>query len=680
MQVERANPYFDYSSGYGYASAFASGLAIGGQSVRATPTPDLPSLRTTETNLRDALDSILSFDPVFDRLRSSARVENGSTTNITTASTSSASLGLDPSSTASVIESNEEINTEVAASSYSPTSPSFDVWSTSTPTLSGTYTQLGSDTWTVRVTQGGTLGTDDTQLTIYDENDSQIDVIDIAGRTQPGTTIDLGSGIDLELSAGDLVEGEEFTFDVSFLTSPAPKTPSFEVSSTSQGSIGGTYTGTTDETLTFAITSDGTIGSDDVTVELRDSEGSVIDTQTILGSSPADTEFSFSNGLTLSFSDGDLYAGNQLQVDVVAEAPLAVDPDVAFDEDPTFETGLSVTAGSFDIDGITIDVHADDTLNDVLDRITSSLADVTATFDSDTETISIERDTAGASGAIVLDNDSSGFLAATKLASAVTDEGTDPEADRTIDEVSSLSGISNGTFSINGTSFDIDTSTDSLTSILNAIEAADLDVTVTLASSHDSISIRSSNRDDGFTLDDGTSGFFTALGIDTGSFDPEISKGNSTSFRGVESSARRMDEIAETLQSIVSKELGSAFENLLGDDSTAPRETLRKALVNVVRDHVDAGISSDATRFEAYGISFDFEEGSDEVIDIDPRAFARAAADDPHALVEFLLAEGGSNGVGFGLGPALDQALDEIAATIRDAISETRERLVDAWV
>ena len=67
-----------------------------------------------------------------------------------------------------------------------------------------------------------------------------------------------------------------------------------------------------------------------------------------------------------------------------------VNVDAAFDatgrDAPLFDDGLSVHAGSFEVNGVTIDVAADDTVQSVLASISASAAGVTAAYDEDTQT------------------------------------------------------------------------------------------------------------------------------------------------------------------------------------------------------------------------------------------------------------------------------------------------------
>ncbi|MEL6178565.1 MAG: hypothetical protein AAFS10_06410, partial [Myxococcota bacterium] len=127
------------------------------------------------------------------------------------------------------------------------------------------------------------------------------------------------------------------------------------------------------------------------------------------------------------------------------------DPNVAFNTSPGLEGGASVVDGSFDLNGTLIAVQASDTLNDVLDRINTSGAGVNATYDAGTESVTFTRQTTGAN-AITASSDTSGLLSALKLDSAITQLGEEADADKTLQEVAALSGISTGSATINGVS------------------------------------------------------------------------------------------------------------------------------------------------------------------------------------------------------------------------------------
>ena len=109
-----------------------------------------------------------------------------------------------------------------------------------------------------------------------------------------------------------------------------------------------------------------------------------------------------------------------------------VDPDKPLggvrNDNPNLQYGLPAIAdGSFQINGESINVATSDTLNNVVDRINNSNAGVTAVFNAVTERIEFVQDTLGSVPTIDIQNDTSNFIEATKLDSAVVNPGIDPE-------------------------------------------------------------------------------------------------------------------------------------------------------------------------------------------------------------------------------------------------------------
>src|SRR5207249_2540027 len=81
---------------------------------------------------------------------------------------------------------------------------------------------------------------------------------------------------------------------------------------------------------------------------------------------------------------------------------------------PLFDTGMSVTAGSFTVDGVTISVAANDTINTVISKINAATTGVTATYDDTAQTVKLTANEES-STPVTVGNDTSGFLAAVKL-------------------------------------------------------------------------------------------------------------------------------------------------------------------------------------------------------------------------------------------------------------------------
>jgi hypothetical protein len=153
-----------------------------------------------------------------------------------------------------------------------------------------------------------------------------------------------------------------------------------------------------------------------------------------------------------------------------------VDPDAAFNGqgsgDPLLDPGLSVTAGSFQVNGVSIAVNANDSLNSVLARVTASAAGVTATFDAATETVKLTRNTTGPL-AITLGSDTSGFLAATKLDAATTTTlgASVVPRDQPLSTIAAFANVQAGTITINGQAVSVTPGSDTLQTITDRLEA-----------------------------------------------------------------------------------------------------------------------------------------------------------------------------------------------------------------
>lgn len=86
----------------------------------------------------------------------------------------------------------------------------------------------------------------------------------------------------------------------------------------------------------------------------------------------------------------------------------------------------AITEGTFVVNGVTISVNASDSLQDILERITDSDAQVTATYDSTSDRIQLVSKTLG-SRTVRLTAGTSNFLAVTNLDDAVQTAGNDAQ-------------------------------------------------------------------------------------------------------------------------------------------------------------------------------------------------------------------------------------------------------------
>lgn len=207
-------------------------------------------------------------------------------------------------------------------------------------------------------------------------------------------------------------------------------------------------------------------------------------------------------------------------------APLgqAIDADAVIDE-ANFAT--AITSGTFKINGVAISIDTSvDSLNDVIDRINSSGAGVTASLVNDAQgrpnLLQIEANTPGGPIQLGAGSDTSNFLAATRV----------DAAPRVGDAVIGTGGLGSlrtsvplnqadmavavagaGTLTINGVEIDYDPAVDSLNDIITRINASNAGVIASYDAGRDSLVLTS--RAQGATLIDlaDSGNFLAAAGI-----------------------------------------------------------------------------------------------------------------------------------------------------------------------
>ncbi|MGD8990945.1 MAG: hypothetical protein PVI00_05760, partial [Desulfobacterales bacterium] len=305
-------------------------------------------------------------------------------------------------------------------------------------------------------------------------------------------------------------------------TSFSPKESAWS-GSTAQAMISGEYDGSNGtDTLTFRVVRSGVHGQNDLRIKVLDSGNNQIDQININDDDDIDRQYALNNGLVLTLGEGQLLKKDTFTIDVDDSQGSAVNPDKPFsgmgNDSPDLENGLVVTDGSFQINGTTISVQADDTLNTVLDRITQSDAGVTATFDAANEIVLMTQKTAGAGQDIVLTNDTSGFLAAVKLEGATTTPGKDPDTTKPLATVDRFSAVQSGNFNVNGVSIDIDVNTDSLNDVIDRISASGAGVNASFDVTSQRVTLRSENTASQMDLSSGSTNFFAAVQISEGTY------------------------------------------------------------------------------------------------------------------------------------------------------------------
>ena len=444
-------------------------------------------------------------------------------------------------------------------------------------------------------------------------------------------------------------------------TSFSPFGPAFVGGSTTEATIGGQYTGATDDVLTFRARDGRTIGGNQqVRFEIRNGEDQRIETFIVKKFDPPGTVYTTNQGLTVSFSAGATVKGDTFTVNVSASEGSRVDPDKPFDgirnDNPNLEPGFAITAGSFEVNGVTINVAADDTLNAVLARITASAANVDAEYDPATDQVQLTRKTAG-SESITVENDTSGFLAATKLDTAVSQTGEVSQHTAAIASVPQLAGISAGTLQVNGASISIDPAVDSLADVLERInQSSHARAIATFDTSTNRVEIRGSGSTR-LDVQDGTSGFFSGVQITPGDY------GQGTAgFSGSDELLQRLEELEVAFDELLGGETGgTTFAN--GGPSVAA--LLQDAVTNSFA-FASGGLrpSGDVVRT---GLGIDFRFGfAGDGFQIRFDDAVETLEKEPNELFDFLLPEGKDERQG------LLARLSNVAKTIEDRITLER--------
>lgn len=192
------------------------------------------------------------------------------------------------------------------------------------------------------------------------------------------------------------------------------------------------------------------------------------------------------------------------------------DPNAAFNLG-TGATRLEseVTAGSFTINGVEIKVASNDTINLVINKINESAAGVWASLSGDK--ITLKQKTEGASYGIALGADSSGFMAAVKLAGASVTPGKDAGQTIKLNAGDNAAlGISSGYFTINDVTFHVDVANESLNDILNKINNSNAGIRAYYDYATDKVtitSVQTGPKDIKFTTATDTSNFITKFNI-----------------------------------------------------------------------------------------------------------------------------------------------------------------------
>jgi flagellar hook-associated protein 2 len=190
----------------------------------------------------------------------------------------------------------------------------------------------------------------------------------------------------------------------------------------------------------------------------------------------------------------------------------------------TLPIGATITAGEFTVNGARVSVEATDSLQAVLDRISTATGGfVTASYDPSLDKV---RLTGG--GEIVLGsaNDTSNFLMALGLTNNGTADVIPPKslgvvsvsraiADSNLQAaLTAVDSAGNGSFAINGVSIDYNVNTDSVSAVMAKINGSSAGVTAAYDRLTDRFTLTNKTTGDiGVTVSETAGGLLDALGL-----------------------------------------------------------------------------------------------------------------------------------------------------------------------
>jgi len=452
-------------------------------------------------------------------------------------------------------------------------------------------------------------------------------------------------------------------------TSFSTTAPEWDGWSTADMTIGGEYDGSNGtQTLTLEVARGGLVGGRNTRIVMRGEDGRRIDNVVIRRSDDPGTVYEFDNGLTLSVTEGVLSLNDSAALDVAVHADTPLDAGQSFDTvtmiDPGTGSAVEIADGSFTVNGVVVDVFADDSLTAVLERINASAAGVNASFDAASGAVLMESDATGSEAGIVLDDDTSGFLAAAGLDDAAVTPGDDDGRSAAMNDV--FSGLSAGTLSINGAAVAFDPAHDSLGDLINRLNASPAGVSARIVG--DRISITGLDPTVALDLDDGGTGVFDALSIAGGTYEPtatEASVRRGFSRHQALRIAGAMAEISETMN-----------ELLASPADPSQNSSLLGGLRDSIRERVSDAYGTDGTRFRSrFGVDFDFRDGRRRVFDFhdsDRSTFAATVQTDAKSVENLLFGNGGSDE---GLVGGIEDVLNDTMSTIDEQLGSVGRAL-----
>ncbi|GEM_PF-1535568 len=328
---------------------------------------------------------------------------------------------------------------------------------------------------------------------------------------------------------------------------------------------------------------------------------------------------------TVSGSHSILQSSEEINTGFSGVSTITVRPDVMIASGARamqLDQGELVLSGSFKINGQTIEVTTTDTINSILSKINKSDAGVTAQFDSDSDKIILASNSFDTGQDITLSDDTSGFLSAMKLDDAIVENGTPSDLFSSLSTTSFSDTITNGSFSINNVNFNIDTSRDSIYSLMDKINRSNANVKIEYDSDQEIFVISSKNTGEDISLKD-NSGFLNAIGIMDNADDTDDSA-NSSVYEAIKAQFEINGNYYEQSSNSISVD-GSRIDLLASGETTisvgADKQKIKEAIsdfvnqfntsMNLINRHLQGVLKKDSalTKLSAEltsGIKYNF--------------------------------------------------------------------------
>ncbi len=284
-------------------------------------------------------------------------------------------------------------------------------------------------------------------------------------------------------------------------------------------------------------------------------------------------------------------------------ASLSATADVSGVTIGTMSIGTAITAGDFTVNGARITVAATDSLQDVLNRIsTATSGAVTASYDPGTDKVRLQS-----TSEIVLgsSNDTSNFLGALGLYNNGGTSITSPKALGVVavnsaissanlrTAVTAVDGSGNGTFNINGVDITYNANSDTVSSILAKINASTAGVTAAFDRVNDRLTLTNKTTGDvGISVNESAGGLLGALGLTGGA---TLTRGKNAEFSvdggpTLISASNTLDATVHGITglAVTAKTISSETVNV-GNDNTGARAKIDDfiAKYNAVQTYID---------------------------------------------------------------------------------------------